>query len=483
LGVALATAGVRVLRALPAGGGAHIPRLDEVNVDARVLGVAAGIVVLAALGISLIPALRSASLALSALLGSAGRSLTAGRTQQRARQALVVSQLALTLALLSGAALMARSFLRLRAVQPGFDPAHALSFRVALPKSAYPAPEDPARFVIRALEAMSAVPGISAAGAATKLPLTTEARQDTAVFVEGQPLPPGTMPALHQVVYASPGYFRAMGIPLLQGSTFQRPDPANAPREVIVSRSVAERYWKGQPVVGRRVRMNARGPWQTIVGVAGDVRGTALEAPPDETIYVPLVVALGSDSTGATRFTPRDIGFVARSAQGAEVVAAAAERVVRALDPSVPLYAVQPMADVVRRAEARTTFTLLLLGIASAVALALGAVGTYGVIAYVVSLRQREIAVRLALGAPPARVLRMVLLQALSLVVLGIVLGLAGAMGATRVLAALLYGVSPTDAVALAGAALVLVAVGVAASWAPARHAARVDPGMVLRGE
>jgi putative ABC transport system permease protein len=333
------------------------------------------------------------------------------------------------------------------------------------------------------------VPGVEAPAAVTKLPLAQVARRDTALFVEDRPLTPGRLPNVHQVSFASADYFRVMGIPLLEGRTFDRLDPARARDEVIVSRALAERYWRGEPVVGKRVRTAPVGPWYTIVGVAGDVRGTALDEPPDELIYFPMVVALGAGRPGAPMdrpsWTPRELAFVTRATAGSGpgLVAAAVQRAARALDPGVPTYAARPMTEVVAQAASRTAFTLMLLGIASAVTLVLGAVGIYGVVSYVVSLRTREVAVRLALGAQPAQVRRMVSRQAMAVAGLGILIGLAGAAGIMKVLGALLYEVSPTDPVSMLVAAAVLATVAAIASWIPSGRAARLDPALALRTE
>jgi predicted permease len=482
LGVALANAGVRVLRSLDAA--SAIPRLDEVSVDITVLLVAAGASALAALLVSGLPALRSSSLTLTAALTEASAGSTARRERHRTRRALVVAQVALALVLLTGAGLMARSFVRLRSVDSGVDAAHAYTFRVALPRTAYPSPTDPTRFFLRALDDIAAIPGVSAVGVVTKLPLVDEARQDTAVRVEDRPVPPGTIPNIHQSVFVSPDYFRALGIPLLEGRTFDRPDPARAPREVIVSRALAARYWsRGESAIGKHVGMPNFREWYTVVGVAGDVRGTALEQPPDEIVYLPLVAAPGAGpvTPDETHWTPREMSFVVGTSGSPSSIAARAASVIRAIDPSVPLYRPRAMSEVLSAAAARTTFTLLLLGIASTVALALGAVGIYGVVAYIVSLRAREIALRLALGAEPVHVRRMVSQQSLGVAAVGVLAGLAGAIGVTRLLSALLFGVSPTDPVSLIGASALLLAVALAASWLPARRAAAMDPGRVLR--
>jgi putative ABC transport system permease protein len=489
IGVSLAALGIATLRALDAS--INIPRLTEVGIDGTVAAIAAGVTALSAILISSVPIVRSSALSQYASLTEISGATTAGRRRHRIRNALVVIQVAIALVLLSGAGLMARSFARLRSVQLGFDAAHAFTFRVSALITKYPKPGDAARLLVRTLDDIAAVPGVQSAGVVTKLPLDDEARQDTALFVEDPPTRPGTIPNIHQSAFASPGYFRALGIPLIEGRTFEAPDPDRPRRDVIVSRALAERYWRGGHGVGKRVRMMPVGDWYTIIGVTGNVRGTTIEQPPDEMIYLPIVVTpavaggMGGQPAGSdtARWTPRDVAVVVRTAGAPGFAATQAEDAVRRVDPSIPIYAPRPMPDVVARAEARTTFTLLLLGVASSIALALGAVGIYGVIAYVVSLRTKEIAVRLALGARASEVRGMVVRQALLITLVGIVAGVAGAMAMTRALGALLFGISPTDLPTLLGSAAALLVVAAAASWLPARRAAGVDPALALRSE
>jgi predicted permease len=472
LGLGVAVAGVRVLRSLE--GSIDIPRLAEVRVGVPVLAVVAAVTVLATLLVSVLPALRAASSSALPALTEMGRALTASRGRHRARHTLVVAQLALALVLLTGAGLMARSFARLRSVPSGIDAARAFAFRVALPSATYSDSGGAARFIVRALEDIAAIPGVEASGAISKLPLFPDARQDSALFVEDRPLAPGTMPNIHQFAFASPGYFRAMGIPMLEGRTFESLDPARAPRELVLSRSVAERYWPPSAAIGKHVRMAPVGEWYTVVGVAGDVRGSGLDQPPDEIIYLPLVVTLGGQAMGMSAerpWTPRDIAFVTRTAGDPAVIGGRAERAMRDRDPEVPAYGARSMSEIVAQSAARTTLTLTLLGIAAVVALALGSVGIYGVISYVVSLRTREIAVRMALGARPVDVRRMVWRQAAVVAAIGIAVGLGGAFALTRVLGALLFGVSPVDPATMVAAAALLAGVAALAAWVPARRA------------
>jgi putative ABC transport system permease protein len=482
IGLALAAAGVAWLRGLPMA--AAIPRIGEARVNAAVVAAAVGTSLLTAIGVSLVPMLRTQAAPAAMLLGADGRAATAGQLRQRTRRVLVVVQIALALILVAGAALFARSFRRLSAVDPGFDAAHGLAFRVALPPAEYPAAGDAARAMVSVIDALRRLPGVQAVGAATKLPLDAEANQDSAVFVEDHPLPRGVFPGIYEMVFASPGYFTAMRIPLVAGRLFGPPDPsldpAHAPREVVVSDAFARLYW-GAAVraVGRRIRMNPSGPWSTIVGVVGSVRGAGLERAPVSAVYSPLVT---SDVAGVP-WTPRDVAFVVRTAGDPGSVAAPVRRVLGEVVPAVPVFRLLPVEALLSAAVSRTAFTLLLVGIAALVALAVGATGIYGVVAYVVVMRTREIGVRLALGAHPADVRRMIVGRALADAVVGVAIGLIGAVGVTRALAALLFGVSATDAVSLGGAAALLVATALLAAWQPAHRAAALDPALALRSD
>ncbi len=481
LGLGFAVVAIHLLQS--ADTSATVPRLAEVRLDGVVLGATACIAALAAIVVSAVTVMRSGGASLSALLMASGGATSGGRTRSHTRRALVAVQVALALVLLAAAGLLARSFSRLVAVNPGFDAQHALTFRMALPPAAYPTTGAAARVMLETLDALRAVPGVQFAGAATKLPLDDEGRQDSAVYIEDHPLGMGGIPGVHEMVFATPGYFRAMDIPLLAGRGFQAPDAgadtAHLPREVIVSAAFAGRYWQGQSALGKRVRMNPTDAWSTVVGVAGNVREAGLEQPPSETVYSPLVTV---DAAGMP-WTPRDVAFVVRGAETGSPagLAAAARRAVYSVAPALPIYRVMPVSALVSAAVSRTMFTLMVLGIAAIVAMIIGAMGIYGVIAYLVSLRTRELGVRLALGARPADVRRLVVRHGLTDAVLGVAAGLVVAAALTRVLATMLYDVSPMDPVTLVAASVVLLVTAVAASWLPARRAAALDPSSALR--
>ena len=475
-GVLLAVLGVRALRLSPAG--ADLPRLAEVGIDARVLLFAIGAAVVSALAVSLMPVLRTRRVAPGVVLKESSRSATVGRERQRARSALVVAQVALALVLVAGSTLMARSFAELRDVRPGFDARGVLTVRLALPEATYPDAAATLGFYDRVLERVAALPGVSSAAITEWVPLSDD-HNDSVITFEDRPLPPDEVPPDHLVSNVGPTYFGTLGIPIIQGRTFERPDAARPSSEVIVSRAFARRYWKDQSPIGKKIRSNIPGPWSTIVGVVGDVHMESLERPADELVYFPLVTSYRD-----TAYVPTSAAIALRTT-GADPMslAPALRKIIHDLDPTLPTYEERSMSARVAGATARTRFVMLMLGIASLVALTMGMVGLYGVLAYGVTLRRREIGVRMALGATMADVTRMIARRGVALAALGIGAGLIGALGATRLLHGLLYGVSPTDPAALAVTCVLLFVVALVASWLPARRAAALDPMEALRND
>jgi putative ABC transport system permease protein len=335
------------------------------------------------------------------------------------------------------------------------------------------------------VEAVRALPGVTAAGVVNVLPLSGNGSNSTYSF-EDFPLPPDTVPPLLGSRYVSPDYFQALGIPLVAGRTFGAVDPARSLPEVIVSQNLAERLWHGQSPLGRRLISGLGSkPGKkeklryTIVGVVGSVRDDGLEQKTKESIYFPLMrpVDEGGDAI------VRNFTLAIRGPGDPVRLVAPVRAAIRSLDPNLPLAQVRPMPEVVAQSMARTSFTMLLLAIAAAVAILLGAVGIYGVIAYIVSQRTREIGVRMALGARRQDVERMVLRQGLTLAVAGVLLGLAGSVAATRLMGALLFEVSPLDPATFLSVPVLLAAVALLASWLPARRAAGIEPLEAIRYE
>lgn len=478
LGLGLAAAGVRLLVSLRPEG---IPRLEEIGVDGVVLAFTFFLSLLAGLLCGGFAALRYGAPELVPALKEGGRGGTAGRGRNRARNVLVAVQMALALVLLVGSALMVKSFWRLRNVSPGFDPQGTLTLHLDLPEAEYPDAFANARFVQKLREGVRALPGVAQAGTVTLLPLTGGGSNSGYSF-EDFPLKPDEVPPILGTRFVSPGYFEAMGIPVIEGRVPDRIDPAKRSDEVVVSEALARRFWPHESALGKRLTQGLPGEnvWHTIVGVVGSVRDAGLHEKAWETVYFP-VLRLGMKGEGD--WVPRSFYLVIKGKVAPASLAAPVRRAIAAIDPNLPLSQVRPMEEVVSRSMARTSFTMLLLVIAAAVALLLGSVGLYGVISYVVSQRTREIGVRMALGAARGDISRMVLREGALVVLIGIGLGLAAALALTRLMLALLYDVSPTDPATFAAVPLLLALVALLASWMPARRAAAVEPLEAIRYE
>jgi predicted permease len=474
-GVLIASGAIRALQSIE--GAIDIPRLSEISIDTAVVGVIALMCVASAVFVSVLPMLRFGTTSMTSLLG-ANRSATTGRERHRARHALVVAQVSLALVLLVGSGLMARSVWRLRAVRPGFNPAGAITFRLAVPPASYVDTDAAARFFSQAADRIAAIPGVTAVGATAKLPLDEQGRNDSAVFPEDRPIPAGSFPGIHPAQHVTAGYFAAAGIPMMSGRTFLRSEPPDVLLEAVVSQAFADRYWKNEFAVGKRIRTLINGPLYTVVGVVGNVRDTALDRPEDQIVYVPIMPPRQD-----IRWAPRDMAFVVRSENDPTAATSAIRDAIRQLDPTLPIYRVRQLDEIVARASSRRYFTLLMIACASGMAILLGAIGLYGVMSYVVTLRTREMGIRLALGAAPHALRRMVTRQGLAVSAVGIAVGLLGAIALTRFLSAMLFEVSPTDKTVLVASAALLLAIAAVASYLPARRAAAIDPAVTLRAD
>ncbi len=475
LGLGLAHFGVQGLLALAP---VTLPFSREIGIDGSVLAFTALISVGSGFLFGLFPAFGYARRDLSATLKEGGRASTDGRERHRVRSLLVVSQVALALVLLVGSGLMARSFMEVRNVDPGFDWDRRLTFRYSLPRAEYADDQEVLAFHRRVLERMATLPGVVDATLATALPLESHKNATPMEAVE-DPIPDGQIGPLVNGRRVGPGYFRAMGIELLEGRELGWDDHGAETNGIVVSEALARTLWPGEAsVLGRGIRaQDGERVWE-VVGVARDVRFEELTLDPEPLAYFPLVGGGGeavstARSVAAVLVTEADpLGFVepARSA-------------LREIGPRIPLVDPTTVARIYGDAMASTSFTVLLLGIASAIALILGTVGIYGVISYVVSRRTPEIGLRMALGAPAGLVLREVMGQGMVLTGWGIGIGLLGAWGVSRILASLLYGVSATDPLTFLGTAAGLAGVALLATWLPARRAARVDPLEALRSD
>lgn len=473
LGLGLTWVGLRtLLRVAPP----NLPRLHEVSIDPGVVAFTLSVTAVAAVLLGILPTLRLTAPDLLATLSRSGRGSTAGRERNRARQALVVLQTALALVLLVGSGLMVRSFQNLRALNPGFDPSNTLTFRLSLPSATYGDSASVAAFHDRLLDRLRGLPGVQTVGATSHAPLAG-CCSGTAHDIADHPTQEGQLPPMFWYSTVTPGYFEAMRIPLLAGRTFDSRDRDPAARTAVISQAVAQRFWQdASGALGKRLRVASdTANWYTVVGVVGNVRDKDLQVDPADMIYYPV-------AANVVDFQSRNLTYVIRAAQP-EALAQVARREVWAADPNLPIAATQTYERIVAESMVRLSFTMLALVVASGIALVLGAVGLYGVISYLVTQRSNEIGIRLALGARPAQVLNMVVMQGVRLTALGLIIGFAGAIGLTRFLRGMLFGTEPTDPLTFGAVLLFLSGIALFASWLPAHRAARIDPASSLKAE
>jgi predicted permease len=453
----------------------NLPRLDEIALDGRSLLFCVGVALLAGVVFGVIPLFsRDTDVA---LLREGGRGLTTSRAHNAVRRVLVVSQVALAVVLFTGAALMVKSYAHLRDVKPGFDPEGVTAMTVALPYDGYSSKERVAAFWRELDTQVRAIPGVVAVGGTESLPLVGESGC-TAVITDNihEGKATGACVPLAAVM---PGYFEAMRIPV-RGESMSWSDTEAGIGPVVISKALAEQLFPGVDPVGQGIKINNdKFPFFRIVGVAEDVRANGVQKPPLNIAYFPLLPPKTLPQWDAGR----GLALVVRAPHlDAARTVALVRNIVGQMDPQVPVDEAQPMEIVVAKSMAQTSFTMMLLLIAAAIALVLSAVGLYGVISFVVSHRRNEIGVRMALGARVGEVTSMVLRQSLGLAIAGVVAGVALALAGTKVLVALLFEVSPTDPTVLVLTSVALLVVATLASLGPARRAARVDPVEALRG-
>ncbi|MBV9926979.1 MAG: ABC transporter permease [Acidobacteria bacterium] len=470
LGLLLAGWGGRLLVRLSAG---SLPNSAEVGVDAWALGFTLLVSLAAGVLAGVAPALQFSKNELAETLKQGTGRSAAGSVRQRTRKALVVCEVALSLILLVGAGLMIRSFWKLQNVDPGFDVSNALTLSVGLPSTRYSEPQQVLAFHDRVLEQIRALPGVVAAGSTTTIPLTGGGSKQP-FTVEGRPAPPVSEQPLAQTRYVSTDYFKAMGVPLKQGRAFEDRDREGAPQVVIISEAMARRFWPGENPLGKRLTASFHeklGP-REVVGVVGDVKSNGLDDEGGATMYLPF------------RQAPRPwITFVARTSSDPQGFVNPLSKAVYAVDREQAISSVRTMEQVLTESLSGRRFNMTLLMAFAGLALALAAVGVYGVMNYSVMLRRRELGIRIALGARARDVLRLVLGQGLALTLVGVGVGMAGAYALTRLMESLLYGVTATDFLTYGSVSGVIILVGLLASFLPARRATKVDPMIALRSE
>ena len=466
-GLLLAVWGVDLLVSLDPTG---VQRAGEVTLDWRVLGFTLGLSLLTGLLFGLAPALQASKADFNESLKEGGRSAQ-GLGRSRLRGALVVSEVALTLVLLVGAGLLVKSFRQLLAVESGLDPHGVLTMDVSLPRAKYAERQQITSFYERLVEQAASLPGVEAAGAVSVLPL---AGNDNSNFVqiEGRPpLPPGqALRAGRRNVSAD--YFRALGIRVKRGRAFSASDSNGAPPVVVINEAMARSFFAGEDPVGKRIRTGDRSPWVEVVGVVGDVRHRGLDVDTRPEMFFPHPQAPSRQMTLAVRASGDPLAL-----------AGPLRERVRELDRDQPVGNVKTMETWVAESVASRRFSVLLLGVFACVAAGLAALGLYGVVSYSVAQRTHEIGLRVALGARPRDVLRLVIRQGMILTLLGTAVGLLAALALTRVMSGLLFGVGATDAATFVTVPLLLVAVALLACYLPARRATKVDPMVALRHE
>ncbi len=478
-GTALAAAAVPLLRAvLPR----DTPRLAEVAIDWRVLGFAAALALATGLACGLLPALRLLGAAgpfggrgaagrLQPALVDGGRAAGGGRERRRLSAALVVAEVAVSVVLVAGAGLLLRTLGELLRVAPGFRTEHVLTARVTPNDALCDNAAHCIAFYGGLLERLRALPGVRQAAAVNDLPLTGES-QPMAIEVEDHPAPPGMPATVAREHDVTAGYLELMGIRLLAGRVFAAGEGVRPERVALVNEAMARHFWPGQSAVGKRLRYVWQKQWRRIVGVVASVRAESLAASPDWEYYLPFEQETGSA-----------MDVVVQVAGDPAAAGAALRQAVAAADPNVPVSRIRTLDGIVQASVGTPRATMWLLAAFAALALALSAVGIYGVVSYTVSRRTREIGIRMALGATAGQVRRLVLGQAMALSLLGGALGTAVALGATRLLRGLLFGVSPTDPAVLLAAPVLLALTALLAASPPARRAVRLDPTAALREE
>jgi putative ABC transport system permease protein len=452
----------------------NLPRAEEIKLDGVVFGFAVGVSVLTALVFGLFPALQFSKPDLQETLKDGGRT-TGGVATHRLRQGLIVAETALALMLLVGAGLLMRSFVRLLQVNPGFSPDNVVALEVFVWEWQR-TPDERAVYFQETINRIAALPGVKSVGAVSLLPFLLEDTIDVKarVIIAGQPTPPpGQEPTAYSTI-ATTDYFRTMAIPLVRGRFFTRFDNAQSAPVALINETMARRLWPDEDPVGKKITVSSFGPpkEREIVGIVGDVRHAGLDADAQPEYFVPHAQSPFGSMT-----------FVVRTEIDPQTLLPAIKNQIWAAEQDQPFYNVVTMEQLVTKSLGERRFSLFLLGSFAAFALVLATIGIYGVMAYAVTQRTGEIGIRLVLGAKTSEVVRLIVGQGMRLVVVGVGIGLVGAIGLTRVLTNMLYGVSANDPLTFAGLALLLTGVGFVANYVPARRATKVDPMVALRYE
>jgi len=472
-----------VLRVLVVMAPAGLPRINEIGINIPVLLFTFGISLVASILFGSIPILKYAGTHLGTSLREGGRSLSQSREHHRARNTLVVVQVALALVLLISSGLMIRTFRALTHIHPGFNaPSGVETFRIIIPEAQVAEPERVARMDEEIAGKIAAIPGVNSVALATTVPMDDRGSFDP-IFPEGRNYPEGELPPIRKFKYTSPGFFGTLGTPLVAGRDFTWNDIYNKASVGIVSENLAREYWQNPSnALGKRVRVGISGDWREIIGVVADVYDDGVNKEPSTSVYWPFLT--GHLYPGDETTLRRDLAFAVRSPRaGSQSFLKEVRQAVWSVNPNLPLAEVHTLDYFYSKSLARTSFTLVMLGVAGGMALLLGIIGIYGVIAVSVSQRTREIGIRMALGAQQRTLTGMFVRHGLWLTGVGVVCGLAASFALMRLMSSLLFRVSPADPFSYAAVSIVLVATSFLASYLASRRATTVDPVEALRAE
>jgi putative ABC transport system permease protein len=479
LGLAFAYGGIKLLVALNP---ARLPRLEEVAIDPVVLAFTLAISLISGLLFGLIPIVKYANPNLGNALKEGGRGSSEGRERHRARNTLVVAQVAMAMVLLVGSGLMIRTFVAMRDIAPGFtEPEQVLTFRVSIPTSIAAEPPQVVQMHEQILRRIESLPGITAASLSSSVTMDGNDSNDP-IFREDTPAPEGQMPPLRRFKWVPANYFATIGNPIKAGRDFTWAEAHGAAPVAIITEKLAREFY-GSPAaaIGQRIKNQPKSPWREIVGVVGDEYDDGVTRGATTIVYWPMMT---KDFWQEGFQTQRSMAYVIRTPRLNESgFLREVQQAVWSINPNLPLARVQTLGEIYDESMAETSFALVILGIAAAVTLLLGLVGIYGVIAYIVLQRRREVGIRMALGAPGGEVQRMFVVRGLMLAGIGLVVGLAASAALMQLMSALLFGVDPLDPVTYAAVAAGIGVVASVATWLPARHATKIDPMLALRSE
>jgi predicted permease len=479
LGLGLAWIALRVLVAIAPTG---IPRINEIGIDSAVLLFTLAIALFASFLFGIIPVFKYAGVRLSTGIREGGRALSQSREQHRVRSVLVVVQVALSLVLLICSGLMIRTFRAMTKVNPGFtSPATVQTFRIYIPEADVKEPDRVIRMDEEIMHKIAAIPGVSAVSISTAIPMDGNRNNDP-VFAQDRTYREGELPKLRRFKYMAPGYLATVGTPFLAGRDITWTDTYQRLPVAVISEDLARDYWSTpQNAIGKRIRVTTKDDWREIIGVAGDVREDGVSQEVPSVAYWPMIMNRFESDDLSLR---REGAFAIRSTRaGSESFVKEVRQAVWSVDPNLPLYAVHTLDYFYQRSMARTSFTLIMLGVAGSMALLLGVVGIYGVIAYSVSQRRREIGIRMALGAQQNILTNMFVRHGLQLTAIGVACGLVTAILVVRLMSSLLFNVSAMDPVTYVVVSIGLLGPAFLASYLPSRRAATIDPVEALRAE